>query len=64
MKNRIIPLPTFKEFTQLNNWWRKIQKKEKQHKVILALYYPFAIIVLFVCVFFFLMFMDRVRSSG
>jgi hypothetical protein len=39
-----IPYPTFKEFRQFNDNWRKSQKREPQHKFLVATYYPFAIL--------------------
>lgn len=41
MKNMF---PTFNEFRKINNTWRESQKKEHQHKYVVALYYPFALI--------------------
>jgi hypothetical protein len=41
---------TFNEFRKFNNEWRESQKKEHQHKYIVALYYPFALIGL--CLFY------------
>ena len=35
---------TYREFTKTNNWWRKSLGKEKNHKVVIAIYYPFSIV--------------------
>ena len=43
-------LPTFNEFVQFNNSLRERSKKKHQHKILIALYYPF--VLMLICLFY------------
>jgi putative salt-induced outer membrane protein YdiY len=55
---------TFNEFRRFNNSWRESQKKEHQHKYIVAFYYPFALIGLCLLYGAFFWFIASTRSRS
>ena len=61
MKNMF---PTFNEFRKFNNSWRESQKKEHQHKYVVAFYYPFALIGLCLLYGAFFWVIAAVKSSS
>ncbi len=56
--------PTYEQFLDFNNDWRKSQKKEHQHKALIALYYPFALIVLCLLYVFIFCIFSKLQSSS
>lgn len=60
MKNRF---PTFNEFRKFNNKWREFNKKEHQHKYLVAFYYPFALIGLLLLYSAFLGLLNKTKEK-
>ncbi len=56
--------PTYNEFRTFNNKWRQHFNKERQHKFVIAFYYPFAILGLCFLYAIFFWAVESVKGSS